>query len=101
MPIFSMTPARMIEPAVGASVWASGSHVCSGNIGTLMANATAKARNTQRAVTIDSAWLSASLTRSNVSGSPVAWLERNTSARMPTSITAEPSIVYTKNFTAA
>ena len=34
----------MIEPAVGASVWASGSHVCSGNTGTLTANAIAKAR---------------------------------------------------------
>ena len=30
VPIFSMTPARMIEPAAGASVCASGSQVCSG-----------------------------------------------------------------------
>ena len=29
----------MTEPAVGASVWASGSHVWNGNIGTLIANA--------------------------------------------------------------
>ena len=28
----------MIEPAVGASTWASGSQVWNGNIGTLMAN---------------------------------------------------------------
>ena len=45
MPIFSRTPARITEPAVGASTWASGSHVWNGNSGTLMANASAKARN--------------------------------------------------------
>ena len=44
VPIFSITPARMMEPAAGASVWASGSQVCSGQMGTLMANASAKAR---------------------------------------------------------
>ena len=50
MPSFSRTPARITEPAVGASVWASGSHVWSGNSGTLTAKATAKPRNSQRAV---------------------------------------------------
>src|SRR5216684_3574652 len=39
VPIFKRTPARMTEPAVGASVCASGSQVWNGNIGTLMANA--------------------------------------------------------------
>src|SRR5713101_5268554 len=39
VPIFSRTPARMTEPAVGASVCASGSQVWNGNIGTLMAKA--------------------------------------------------------------
>jgi hypothetical protein len=39
-----MTEASMTEPAVGASTCASGSHVCSGNKGTLMANAMKKAR---------------------------------------------------------
>src|SRR5216117_2656864 len=39
VPIFSKTPARMTEPAVGASVCASGSQVWNGNMGTLMANA--------------------------------------------------------------
>ena len=38
VPIFSSTPARITEPAVGASTCASGSHVCSGTIGTLIAN---------------------------------------------------------------
>src|SRR5713226_4276173 len=39
VPIFSRTPAKITEPAVGASVCASGSQVWNGNIGTLMANA--------------------------------------------------------------
>jgi len=43
----SNTPANIALPAVGASVWASGSHVCRGNRGTFMANARAKAKKTQ------------------------------------------------------
>ena len=43
-PSLSMTPARITEPAVGASVWASGSQVWNGNIGTLIAKARKKAR---------------------------------------------------------
>ena len=46
MPIFSSTPARMTEPAVGASTCASGSQVWNGNSGTLIANASANARKT-------------------------------------------------------
>ena len=42
VPIFSKTPARMTEPAVGASVCASGSQVWNGNIGTLIAKAKKK-----------------------------------------------------------
>ncbi len=49
-PTFSRTPASRTEPAVGASVCASGSHVWSGNSGTLTANATKNARKSQRAV---------------------------------------------------
>ena len=44
-PSFSMTAARITEPAVGASVWASGSQVWNGNIGTLIAKARKNARN--------------------------------------------------------
>ena len=47
MPIFSSTPARITEPAVGACTCASGSHVWNGKIGTLMANASANARKPQ------------------------------------------------------
>ena len=45
MPIFSITLASMTEPAVGASTCASGSQVCSGNSGTLIAKARKNARN--------------------------------------------------------
>jgi len=44
-PSFSSTPARMTEPAVGAAVWASGSQVWNGKLGTLMAKAMKKAKN--------------------------------------------------------
>ena len=47
MPIFSSTPARITEPAVGASTCASGSQVWNGNSGTLIANASANARKNQ------------------------------------------------------
>src|SRR3972149_2044314 len=46
-PIFRRIPARMTDPAVGASVWASGSHVWKGNIGTLMAKERKKASQTR------------------------------------------------------
>src|SRR6266699_233740 len=47
VPIFKSTPARMTEPAVGASTCASGSQEWNGNMGTLMANPMAKAAKTQ------------------------------------------------------
>src|SRR5207249_8817043 len=46
VPIFSSTAARITEPAVGASVCASGSHVWNGNIGTLIAKPRKNARKT-------------------------------------------------------
>src|SRR6266542_834849 len=46
VPIFRSTAARITEPAVGASVCASGSHVWNGNIGTLIAKPRKNARNT-------------------------------------------------------
>src|SRR5688572_20117082 len=47
VPIFRSTAARITEPAVGASVCASGNHVWNGNIGTLTANPRKNARKTQ------------------------------------------------------
>src|SRR3954453_18929951 len=46
VPIFSITPARIIDPATGAWTCASGSQVWTGNMGTLIANARAKAPTT-------------------------------------------------------
>ena len=37
------TPARITDPAVGASTWASGNHVCTGHIGTFTAKEAKKA----------------------------------------------------------
>ena len=91
VPIFSITPARMTEPAVGASVCASGSHVCSGKIGTLMAKARAKARNSQRAVDCDkSAFASCVMSKVRT---PSFGLARNASVIEATSMRAEPNIV--------
>jgi hypothetical protein len=45
VPIFRRIPARSTEPTVGASVWASGSHVWNGHIGTLMAKPRNKPAN--------------------------------------------------------
>src|SRR2546421_1633729 len=47
VPIFSSTPARITDPAVGASTCASGSQVWNGNSGTFTANASANARKNQ------------------------------------------------------
>ena len=41
-----MTAARITEPPVGASTWASGSQVCTGHMGTFTANATRNAMKT-------------------------------------------------------
>ncbi len=57
-PIFSSTAARMTEPGVGASTWASGNHVWNGTMGTLMANARANAVNSR------SCWCTVRETRS-------------------------------------
>jgi hypothetical protein len=40
-------PARMTEPAVGASTWASGNHVCTGHIGIFTAKDAKKASHSQ------------------------------------------------------
>src|SRR5689334_2402056 len=45
VPIFSSTPANTTDPAVGACVCASGSHVWNGKSGILTAKPTANARN--------------------------------------------------------
>ena len=49
-PAFSSSAARTIEPYVGASVCASGSHVCNGKTGTFTAKPTKNATNSHRCV---------------------------------------------------
>ncbi len=85
----------MTEPCVGAWVWASGSQVWNGNIGTLMPKpmnmppkiSTCVESAMSRAATRLSSWR-----MSNVSA-PV----RKYSARKLTIISAEPNSVYRKN----
>ncbi len=47
VPILSSTPARITEPGVGASTCASGSQVCSGTMGTLIAKDSEKAASSR------------------------------------------------------
>ncbi len=98
-PHLQQTPARMTEPAVGASTCASGSQVWNGNRGTLIANASANARKNQLWVCAGScdAYRSSRLKL----GEPVACWCAYASPMMATSIRTLPAIVYRKNLTAA
>jgi hypothetical protein len=49
-PSFSRIAASTTEPPVGASVWASGSQVCTGHIGTLTAKANRKPKKSSTCV---------------------------------------------------
>src|SRR4029079_5040977 len=100
-PSLSRIPARITEPAVGASVCASGSHVWNGNIGTLIANARKNARKapTWRAgAKPEEAAKSRSVTKSKaLAHEPVADWYANAVARIATSISSEPTSVYSTN----
>src|SRR6516164_3796081 len=61
VPIFSRTLARITDPAVGASVCASGSQVWKGNIGTFTAKPTKKAQKTHHPTAPESCVLMRSL----------------------------------------
>ena len=89
----------MTEPAVGASVWASGSQVCTGNMGTLMAKARKKAANDQ-AATEPGKPTCCRVRMSKVSGPPF-FAYHHTTARMATSMSTEPTKVNRKNLMAA
>src|SRR5271169_3971103 len=101
VPIFSRTPARMTEPAVGASTWASGSQVWNGNIGTLIANPRKKAKNSQSAAgpAIFGAVVYSSVIEKVYTPVSVWWWKYR--KMMPSSINTEPNNVYRKNFIAA
>ena len=66
-----------------------------------MAKAMAKARNSQRALLVAIDWSWAIWTRSKVMPPPDSWAWRTAVAISPTSMKAEPNIVYRKNFIAA
>src|SRR5665647_3090591 len=89
----------MTEPAVGASVWASGNQVCTGNMGTLMANAMKNAANDQMAIEPENP-ARCRARMSNVSV-PLLLEYHQTMARMATSISTEPANVNRKNLMAA
>src|SRR5437870_11764988 len=95
-----MTPASSTEPTVGASVWASGSHVWKGHIGTLMANPRNSPRKirfcTDRAAVPTPEEAELSRTMSNVWPTPGTF-DRKYSARKPRSMNTEPNSVYRKN----
>ena len=101
MPSFNRIAARITEPTVGASVWASGSHVWNGNIGTF----TPKPTNMPAKIQI---WVApripapATSVRARMSkvrsDSPVAGsVDRKNRARNDSSISAEPNSVNRKN----
>ena len=93
------TPARITEPAVGASVWASGSQVCSGNAGSLTANAVKKPSISRKAVP-DGISVPSNCVKSKVYV-PVARPWMKYSARMAMSMRRPLACVKMKNLMAA
>ena len=51
-------PARITEPAVGASTCASGSQVCTGHIGSFTANEAKKASHSHHCMSAGNLWVS-------------------------------------------
>ena len=86
-------PARSIDPAVGASVWASGSQVWNGKAGTFTAKAMAIPRNSQRPVPVAMLLLAMILVKSKVMLPWSPALASTARATIETSMNAEPSIV--------
>ena len=84
MPSLSRTPARSTEPAVGASVWASGSQVWNGNIGVFTAKAMAKPRNSHRPVFVARLSLAMILVKSKLTRAAVARLGEDRERRRST-----------------
>ncbi len=71
-PSFSMIAASTAEPPVGASTCTSGSHVCTGHIGTFTANAARNAKNSAVCAGMDSA----SLCQARISKLALDWMYR-------------------------
>src|SRR5512146_1886986 len=79
----------MTEPAVGASTWASGSHVWTGHMGSFTANDAKNAIHSHVCMAGGNGWLSRL-------GMSVVWACQYI-ARMASSISTEPNSVYRKN----
>ena len=87
--------ARITEPTVGASVWASGSQVWNGNIGTLMAKPrNMPAEDAASAVECTNGWAAMVAIRSGMSK---VWPPLKYRARKLRIIRAEPNRVKRKN----
>ena len=99
VPILSSTAARMTDPPVGASTWASGNQVWNGNNGTLMANERPNAANSQPCTCAGTS-SAAKCNRSN-DGRPNCASCSAAKYRMATSISRLPASVYSRNFSAA
>ena len=105
-PSFSMIAARITEPAVGASTWASGSQVWNGNIGTLIARArknAAKASSCSPSANPVVPAYSRNAMKSNEPAQtpPCAPWYANAVARTATSISSDPTSVYRTNLIVA
>src|SRR6266436_5262701 len=92
VPIFSSTPARMTDPAVGASTCASGSQVWTGHIGTFTAKDASSAKNSHDCISTGKC---VSI-RTPMSVVPAC----SHMAISASSINTEPVSVNRKNFTA-
>ena len=92
-PSFRRMAASSTEPTVGAAVWASGSQVWSGHIGTLTANPRNRAPNTRKAKVPVKAPAAPRSASSGIENVPA----RSRSARKPSSMKAEPKRVNRKN----
>ena len=85
----------------GASAYASGSHVCSGQTGILIAKAAVNARNSTVSYGPPSPSGRASSAGRSKVNRPAIRSPANATATRATSISALPAIVYRRNFIAA
>ena len=91
-------PARMTDPAVGASTWASGSQVWNGNIGILIAKARKNARKAPSWRPFANPLVPAKARSCSKSKAPAHWppcasWNAKPVARIATSISSEPTSV--------
>ncbi len=98
VPSFRRIAASSTEPCVGASVWASGSQVWNGNIGTFTAKPRARPAKIRFCVPREIP-ISCTFTMSSAMSKVRPPLKNR--ARKPRIMKAEPNIVYRKNFSDA